>query len=130
MAGIEARYGGGPKSFPGWVSFETATTAGLADWEGPSFSMRTSHGTIAKIFHSQLDGGTNVVVIEDIRRNCGRARTDWYFGIFEGKHSGQCENDEELRAFFQKLEAVMSRRNRVAASQLEELIQRAAGIEV
>jgi hypothetical protein len=116
-------------TLPQLVSFETVTAAGFNYWE-PSYLLSTRRGTPATAWHAQTYDGTNVVIIEDVRRTEGRTRVDWYFGTFEGKHSGQCETDEELEEYYRKLNGVMTRSYRVPGRDLERLVQRAAGIEV
>jgi hypothetical protein len=118
-----------PATLPQLVSFDTVNAAGFNYWE-PSLMISTKRGTPATVWHSQIEDGTNIVIIEDIRRAGGQTRVDWYFGTFEGKHSGQCETDDELKEYYRKLEGVMTRPHRVSGHDLEKLVQRAAGLDI
>jgi hypothetical protein len=111
----------GPSFFSSFVSERTVVGAGFNYWE-TSHSLNTTRGDLALVYISQLEG-VNMVVIRNIRKQQDGRHVDWYFGTFKGKHSGQCQTEEELNEYFRNVHRIMTRKNRVPGSELEERIR-------
>lgn len=123
----------GISSFASFVPFETVAGALFNYWE-PSLFIGDIRKSDARVHLSQVDrdnpeGALNLVVIHDIRRDGKRSRSDYYFGTFRGKHSGQVETDTEYKEFWDKLSHIYSRHHRVAGSELDALIRNAAKLD-
>ena len=108
-------------SFVQYVGIETITRARFNYWE-PSFALRqlTPPGIAYHTYISEAN--LNLVVIE-LTQTTDRRRTEWYFGIFQGKPIKRCQ-DEEIQQFFDRVYAIATRRNRIAGRDLEAAINR------
>ena len=105
------------------ISFETVYRAGFNYWE-PSYGYAKGASS-GEIFHTQLpDSDINIIVVQLRRSDDKRTRTDLYFGSFRGKHTGQCESEQDpaYKAFWRNVKAVTTRPNRIATRDLEETI--------
>jgi len=75
-----------------------------------------------QVYHSKIKD-TNIVIIEDERvGKDNKRRTDWYFGTFNGRHSGECENPEQLEQFFEQLRKIATKRNRIAGKNIDKAV--------
>ena len=99
------------------VSVDTAIRAGF-NYPDASFAYGEG-GKIEKVYCGYING-TNIVVVE-VRRlsQKGRVRYDFYFGIFHDKSRIKNPTGAE------DINKIITRRNRVAARDLEMKIMRA-----
>jgi len=72
------------------------------------------NGQSGKVYLSTIaEQELNLAIIKVRRFDKERQRNDWYFGTFQGKSLGQCQNTEETAAFYKQLERIVKRKNRV-----------------
>ena len=63
------------------------------------------------------------LIIEDQRAGVdNKNRTDWYFGTFSGRHSGECENAEQLKQFYEELGKIAARKHRIAGKKIDAAV--------
>jgi len=85
----------------------------------------TKDARVLQVHHSKRDG-VNIVIIEDQRIDKNnKNRTDWYFGTFTGRHSGECENAEQLKQFYEELRKIATRKHRIAGKRIDEAVLKA-----
>jgi len=78
------------------------------------------HGDAVVYLGRISDASGNAVNLAIIEKR-GPKRTDWSFGTFPGKHSGECESDSELKEFFEKLDKII-KTGRLPSADLEKTI--------
>ena len=72
---------------------------------------------------------TNFVVIGVTRKNYfdpekRDRRLDWYFGVFDGPHTGQVKEKGEVTEIFNNLRRIVARKNRIPITRLEGILNR------
>lgn len=100
-------------SFMYYVSESAIKLAGFNYWE----SDLTFNG-LAKVYLGNVEN-RHIVVIEDIRRDQRRRRTDWYLGFFD-------LSDGINRPTMEEIEKLVIRKNRIAGKDLNQKILHAA----
>lgn len=103
--------------FSKYVSYKTIWRATFNYYE-PSFPIE-KNGRRFTVYHTRHPSPPkpNLVVIE--------ANDDWeelYFGTFLGKHSGECETEEETHEFFEKVKKIIDPEFKVKGEELEKRI--------
>ena len=112
------------KYFLEMISLETALRAGFNHWE-LSFFFVGKNGKSYLVYHAKIPStDTNIVVIADnySKHKDGYKRKTWYFGTFEGKHSGEYKTEAEAEPFFENIRRIITRKNRIACRDLEGLV--------
>ncbi len=95
------------------------------NWYEPSYSFDKGNLNY-RVYHSYLENrNLNIIVIEVIRKNNGRA-DEFYFFTIEGKHPTEFSFNEE-REFFDKLRKGIIQGNRVSGEDLGRKILNVIG---
>ena len=104
------------RTFAHYTDETTTILGGFNYWE-TSLLITTFNG-LARVRMGNIYN-RHIVVIEDIRRDKNRRRTDWYFGVFDLPEDVNCPHMDEITK-------LVVRKNRVAGKDLNMRILQAA----
>ena len=98
-----------------WLDEEDLIYAGFNGGE-PSIGY-FENGKQITLYLGRIDD-LNIAILEVLGRG-EKVYRRWYFGTFEGRHSGECENSGQLEEFNNKVSQIITRKNRIAGRELE-----------
>ena len=111
-------------TFTDFVSKSTAISACM-NYGEHSYMITISSDEFVFGYHGQVET-RNIVVVERIKFVNNQINPDdvrYYFKAFDGKHSGQCETEEEAKSFYEIVGKIhLDESNRVNPKDLEALI--------
>lgn len=107
-----------------YVPLETMFAAQFNYWE-LSLSRHYSDGHVVQFHISDIearDGSNlNIVIAQEFKNRNGNEYSVWYFGLFKGKPMAE-RSGKEIDEYWEKLEEVAKRKNRVAGRNINGLI--------